>query len=130
MNKYLDITKISFNENNFIKNNNFLNNKFSKIINNLYFIFNYLPKCDQRYIYDKYFTEFNNYEYLNIIFNYIFYMFHWRNLEKEEQLTKEDIIFIFEVKEKQYNLSNDEIIIFENILEKTINEINNFIIKK
>jgi hypothetical protein len=123
MYKNLDITKINFNE---IYNNN-INNMHNKIIDNLYYIFEYLPIGDENYFLNKIFCEFNNYEYLNYIFNYIFSMFYWRDLENNKKLTKEDILFIFEVKERQFNLSNNEKIIFERILDKGINEINNLI---
>jgi hypothetical protein len=138
MSKNLDITKINFDklydnnmnniqENILIKNKDLINNKFSKIINNLYYIFEYLPRGNEKYIIDKYFIEFKNYEYINYIFNYIFSMFYWRDIENEKKLTKADLTFIFEVKEKQFNLSGDEIDFFEKILDKAIIEIRNLI---
>jgi hypothetical protein len=138
MSKNLDITKINFDklydnnmnniqENILIKNNDLINNKFSKIINNLYYIFEYLPRGNEKYIIDKYFSQFNNYEHIFYIFNYIFSMFYWRDLENNKPLTKDDILFVFEVKEKQFNLSNYEINIFERILDKVIIEIKNLI---
>jgi hypothetical protein len=123
--KNLDITKINFND--FYENNSDEKNKFCKIINNLYFIFEYLPIGKEQYILDKYFYELKNYDHLYYIFNYIFKMFYWRDLENESSLTKDDLLFIFEVKEKQFNLSNYEINFFEKILEKVIIEINNMI---
>lgn len=145
MSKNLDITKINFSDlyndksnttniklDNFyskknIDNNKFMNNKFSKIIINLHYIFDYLPKGEENFIYNKYFLKFNDYICLSNIFNYIYEMFNWRDKNKEKQLTIEDLSFIFEVKEKQFNLSNYEIKVFEKSLENAIIEINNLI---
>ena len=143
MNKNLDITKINFSElyndkfintnlNDFyykknIDNNKFMNNKFSKIINNLHYIFNYLPKGEENFIYNKYFFKFNDYICLSNIFNYIYEMFYWRDKNKEKQLTIEDLSFILKVKEKQFNLSYFEIKLFEKYLDDAIIEINNLI---
>jgi hypothetical protein len=138
MSKNLDITKINFDkiydnnmnniqENILIKNKDLINNKFSKIINNLYYIFEYLPRGNEKYIIDKYFIEFKNNDHIYYIFNYIFSMFYWRDIENEKQLTKEDLTFIFEVKEKQFNLLDNEIEFFEKILDKAIIEIRNLI---
>jgi hypothetical protein len=108
---------------------------FTNIAKKILFLFQFTPIEYEKQIFNNFLEKISHYENENIynIFSYVYEMFQWRynidDVDSENELLVDDLLFILSVKEKQFKLSLSDMIYFEKILDEIIIKVKKLYIK-